>query len=120
VLVIIFDRTLLSTLDHCVTPFGRRLLREWLARPLLLKESIKQRQMAVKDLKVSCRSLPSLKIRVLLSPLLCSLMSIIWTLALIPIALCQGVALDAVSRFKKEMARVPDLERALARLHASR
>ena len=39
---------------------------------------------------------------------------------LIPITLRQGVALDAVSRFKKEMARVPDLERALARLHASR
>lgn len=43
--------TLLAKLDHCVTPFGRRLLRAWLARPLLLEESIRQRQMAVKDLK---------------------------------------------------------------------
>jgi hypothetical protein len=26
--------TLLSVLDHCSTPFGRRRLRQWLCRPL--------------------------------------------------------------------------------------
>ncbi|KAH9551678.1 hypothetical protein CY35_09G025900 [Sphagnum magellanicum] len=43
--------TLLARLDHCATRFGRRLLRSWLARPLLQVKSIQQRQTAIKDLK---------------------------------------------------------------------
>lgn len=27
--------SLLSILDHCKTPFGRRLLRRWVSRPLV-------------------------------------------------------------------------------------
>jgi hypothetical protein len=48
-----YCRTLLARLDHCATRFGRRLLRSWLARPLLQVKSIQQRQTAIKDLKVS-------------------------------------------------------------------
>lgn len=28
------EGTLLSVIDRCVTPFGRRLLRQWVAEPL--------------------------------------------------------------------------------------
>lgn len=42
--------TLLGSLDHCVTPFGRRKLREWLCRPLVNVEDITRRQDAVSDL----------------------------------------------------------------------
>jgi len=111
----LLHRTLLAKLDHCTTPFGRRLLRGWLARPLLLEESIKQRQAAVRDLKVSCRSMSRLKYTVLFL-----FSNFISTMPLIHITFYQGVALDAVSRFKRELAGVPDLERALARLHANR
>lgn len=42
--------TLLGSLDHCVTPFGKRKLREWLCRPLFKTEDIFRRQDAVEDL----------------------------------------------------------------------
>ena len=42
--------TLLGSLDHCVTPFGKRKLREWLCRPLFKIEDIVRRQDAVQDL----------------------------------------------------------------------
>ena len=42
--------TLLGSLDHCVTPFGKRRLREWLCRPLYRVQDIQMRQNAVKDL----------------------------------------------------------------------
>lgn len=42
--------TLMGSLDHCVTPFGRRRLREWLCRPLFQIKDIKSRQDAVNDL----------------------------------------------------------------------
>eukprot|EP00897_Mesotaenium_endlicherianum_P000406 jgi/Mesen1/10366/ME000080S09758 len=44
--------TLLAQLDHCATPFGKRLLRTWLVRPLRRPEAIVERQTAVADLKV--------------------------------------------------------------------
>ncbi|MED6139637.1 hypothetical protein PIB30_085699 [Stylosanthes scabra] len=44
--------TLYSQLNHCVTAFGKRLLRAWLARPLCHIESIKERQEAIAGLKV--------------------------------------------------------------------
>ncbi|PNW83581.1 hypothetical protein CHLRE_05g235750v5 [Chlamydomonas reinhardtii] len=39
--------TLLSVLDHCTTPFGRRRLRQWLCRPLCRCGDIRLRQDAV-------------------------------------------------------------------------
>lgn len=45
-------RTLYSQLNHCVTAFGKRLLKTWLARPLYHVESIKARQGAVASLRV--------------------------------------------------------------------
>jgi DNA mismatch repair protein MSH6 len=42
--------TLLGSLDRCVTPFGKRKLREWLCRPLFRIKDIQMRQNAVKDL----------------------------------------------------------------------
>jgi len=42
--------TLLGALDHCVTPFGKRRLREWLCKPLFVINEIQARQGAVKDL----------------------------------------------------------------------
>lgn len=35
--------SLLSTLDQCKTPFGRRLLRQWLSRPLGRVSEIRER-----------------------------------------------------------------------------
>ncbi|KAL1312736.1 hypothetical protein HN51_039337 [Arachis hypogaea] len=43
--------TLYSQLNHCVTAFGKRLLRAWLARPLCHIELIKDRQEAIAGLK---------------------------------------------------------------------
>ncbi|KAH7516977.1 hypothetical protein FEM48_Zijuj09G0013300 [Ziziphus jujuba var. spinosa] len=42
--------TLYAQLNHCVTAFGKRLLKTWLARPLYHVESIKERQEAVGSL----------------------------------------------------------------------
>ncbi|KAG2424293.1 hypothetical protein HXX76_014671 [Chlamydomonas incerta] len=42
--------TLLSVLDHCTTPFGRRRLRQWLCRPLCRCADIALRQDAVAGL----------------------------------------------------------------------
>ncbi|KAF7804917.1 DNA mismatch repair protein MSH6 [Senna tora] len=39
--------TLYAQLNHCVTAFGKRLLKTWLARPLYHLEKIKERQEAV-------------------------------------------------------------------------
>ncbi|TQD84158.1 hypothetical protein C1H46_030248 [Malus baccata] len=44
-------RTLYAQLNHCITGFGKRLLRTWLARPLYHAELIKQRQDAVASLQ---------------------------------------------------------------------
>ncbi|KAI5077327.1 hypothetical protein GOP47_0007151 [Adiantum capillus-veneris] len=43
--------SLFAQLDHCVTAFGRRLLRQWIVRPLLRLDAIVDRQNAVEDLK---------------------------------------------------------------------
>ncbi len=42
--------TLVSVLDHCSTPFGRRRLRQWLTRPLFSVDEIVRRQDAVEAL----------------------------------------------------------------------
>ena len=36
--------TLFQVLDHCASPYGRRLLRKWVSRPLARCEAIKRRQ----------------------------------------------------------------------------
>ncbi|PRQ21660.1 putative DNA mismatch repair protein MutS [Rosa chinensis] len=73
--------TMYAQLNHCVTAFGKRLLKTWLARPLYHVELIKERQDAVSSL--------------------------------------QGINLPHALEFRKAMARLPDMERLLARVFAS-
>ena len=42
--------TVFSTIDHCATPMGSRLLRRWLHHPLRHNDTIRQRQAGVKQL----------------------------------------------------------------------
>ncbi|XXG53994.1 hypothetical protein AAC387_Pa03g1985 [Persea americana] len=72
--------TLFAQLDHCVSAFGKRLLKNWLARPLCHLGSIMNRQDAIASLK--------------------------------------GVA-NASALFRRELSKLPDMERLLARLFAS-
>ena len=44
------EGTLLEALDHCVTPFGRRLFKQWLCAPLCNVDAINARLDAVEDL----------------------------------------------------------------------
>lgn len=44
------EGSLLAAVDHCVTPAGRRLLRQWLCRPLFRVSEIRKRQNAIADL----------------------------------------------------------------------
>jgi DNA mismatch repair protein MutS len=44
------EGSLLSILDHTVTPMGSRLLANWLANPLIQRENIEQRLSAVEEL----------------------------------------------------------------------
>ncbi|KAF8387740.1 hypothetical protein HHK36_026394 [Tetracentron sinense] len=73
--------TLCAQLNHCVTGFGKRLLKTWLARPLYHPGSIMERQDAVAGLR--------------------------------------GVNLPSALEFRKELSRLPDMERLLARLCAT-
>ncbi|MCD7449438.1 DNA mismatch repair protein msh6 [Datura stramonium] len=73
--------TLYAQINHCITAFGKRMLRSWLARPLYNPESIRERQDAVAGLK--------------------------------------GLNLPVVLEFRKELSRLPDMERLLARLFGS-
>ncbi|XAR61404.1 hypothetical protein NMG60_11035096 [Bertholletia excelsa] len=73
--------TLYAQLNHCVTAFGKRLLKTWLARPLYHLESIKERQDAIAGLK--------------------------------------GVNLSFAIEFRKDLSRLPDMERLLARIFAN-
>ncbi|XP_042476035.1 DNA mismatch repair protein MSH6 [Macadamia integrifolia] len=73
--------TLYAQLNHCVTAFGKRLLKNWLARPLYHAGSIRERQDAIAALK--------------------------------------GVNLPSTLEFRKDLSKLPDMERLLARLFAS-
>ncbi|WP_299024346.1 DNA mismatch repair protein MutS [uncultured Thermanaerothrix sp.] len=63
--------SLLSVLDYTVTPMGRRLLRQWLSKPLINPEAIRQRQDIIEyffirgilraDLRVRLRGLGDLE-----------------------------------------------------------
>ncbi|KAJ3677409.1 hypothetical protein LUZ60_003133 [Juncus effusus] len=75
------DGTLFAQLDHCVTPFGKRLLKRWIARPLYDRKLILQRQDAIAAFK--------------------------------------GEGLSYALEFRKEISRLPDLERLLSRLFGS-
>lgn len=44
------DRSLFSTLDHCCTKFGKRLLHYWLCSPSCESKVIKERQEAIQEL----------------------------------------------------------------------
>lgn len=43
--------SLFGFLDHCVTPFGKRLLKSWISHPLSNTAEIIKRQNAVHDLR---------------------------------------------------------------------
>ncbi|KAK3133294.1 hypothetical protein QOZ80_6AG0534770 [Eleusine coracana subsp. coracana] len=73
--------TLYGQLNHCVTGFGKRLLKRWIARPLFDRRAILQRQSAIATFK--------------------------------------GVGHDASIQFRKDLSRLPDMERLLARLFSS-
>lgn len=75
--------TLFAQIDHCITGFGKRLLRKWLVRPLRRPEPILERQDAIAELK--------------------------------------GTDVDFGSsiKFRKELTKLPDMERLLARLYSS-
>ncbi|XP_043720613.1 DNA mismatch repair protein MSH6 [Telopea speciosissima] len=73
--------TLYAQLNHCVTAFGKRLLKNWLARPLYHAGSIRERQDAIAGLK--------------------------------------GVNLPSMLEFRKDLSKLPDMERLLTRLFAS-
>ncbi|MEX2144569.1 MAG: DNA mismatch repair protein MutS, partial [Anaerolineales bacterium] len=59
--------SLLDVLDRCVTPMGRRLLRQWVSKPLLDLEKIRQRQAGVALLHAE--GLPRAELRAALKPL---------------------------------------------------
>ncbi|XP_015590285.1 probable DNA mismatch repair protein Msh6 [Cephus cinctus] len=44
------EGSLITTVDRCCTPFGKRLLREWICRPSCRKSVIIQRQEAITEL----------------------------------------------------------------------
>jgi DNA mismatch repair ATPase MutS len=52
ILMHILCRTLYGQLNHCVTGFGKRLLKRWIARPLYDCSAILQRQSAIATFKV--------------------------------------------------------------------
>ncbi|KAF8657666.1 hypothetical protein HU200_059821 [Digitaria exilis] len=73
--------TLYAQLNHCVTGFGKRLLKRWIARPLYDRRAILRRQSSIATFK--------------------------------------GVGHDYAIQFRKDLSRLPDMERLLARLFSS-
>uniref|UniRef100_A0A0E0M117 DNA mismatch repair protein n=1 Tax=Oryza punctata TaxID=4537 RepID=A0A0E0M117_ORYPU len=73
--------TLYAQLNHCVTGFGKRLLKRWIARPLYDRQAILQRQSAIATFK--------------------------------------GSGHECAIQFRKDLSRLPDMERLLARLFSS-
>ncbi|KAJ6941380.1 hypothetical protein NC651_007233 [Populus alba x Populus x berolinensis] len=55
------SRTLYAQSNHCVTAFGKRFLKTWLARPLYHLESVKDRWDAVASLRVCFQQLQGLR-----------------------------------------------------------
>uniref|UniRef100_A0ACD5YI65 Uncharacterized protein n=1 Tax=Avena sativa TaxID=4498 RepID=A0ACD5YI65_AVESA len=73
--------TLYEQLNHCVTGFGKRLLKRWIVRPLYNCKAILERQGAVTIFK--------------------------------------GVGHECAMQLRKDLSRLPDMERLLARLFSS-
>jgi DNA mismatch repair protein MSH6 len=49
------EGTLFSLLNHCQTPFGKRLFKRWVCHPLRSVEAIEQRLDAVEELSKKSR-----------------------------------------------------------------
>lgn len=49
-IIVFFSGTLYNYLDHCITPFGKRLLRNWICHPLQNIEEINKRLNVVEDM----------------------------------------------------------------------
>lgn len=75
------DGTLFTMLNRCISPFGKRMLRQWVCHPLADPKKINQRFDAVDALNAD------------------------------------GTIMD---RFTASLARLPDLERLISRVHAGR
>ncbi|AEO59871.1 hypothetical protein MYCTH_2308482 [Thermothelomyces thermophilus ATCC 42464] len=73
------EGTLFNLLNRCITPFGKRLLRQWVCHPLCSIEKINERLDAV-DMLNADRSI--------------------------------------LQQFSSQMAKMPDLERLISRIHA--
>jgi DNA mismatch repair protein MSH6 len=75
------DGTLFAMLNRCISPFGKRMLRQWVCHPLADPKKINQRFDAIDALNAD------------------------------------GTIMD---RFTASLARLPDLERLISRVHAGR
>ena len=75
------DGTLFTMLNRCISPFGKRMLRQWVCHPLADPKKINQRFDAIDALNAD------------------------------------GTIMD---RFTASLARLPDLERLISRVHAGR
>ena len=51
------EDTLFTTLDYCCTPFGKRLLQQWVCSPSCQLDVIKMRQVAINELLENCEML---------------------------------------------------------------
>ena len=54
--------TLFSTLDHTMTPMGRRLLRQWVVRPLVDIDAIQSRLRTVSEFKETLKSRTTIRL----------------------------------------------------------
>lgn len=75
------DGTLFTMLNRCISPFGKRMLRQWVCHPLADPKKVNQRFDAIDALNAD------------------------------------GTIMD---RFTASLARLPDLERLISRIHAGR
>lgn len=53
--------TLFELLNHCVTPYGKRMLRRWICYPLLRADRIRERQEVVKFFSENCFIMDSIR-----------------------------------------------------------
>eukprot|EP00798_Chlamydomonas_sp_ICE-L_P022858 gene22858-30031_t len=115
--------TLLGVLDHCSTPFGRRRLRQWLCRPLFRVGDITRRQDVVAELMGEASEAAG-KARKDMAELNRALGQLEFRVGDITrrqdvVAELMREASEAAGKAHKDMEGISDLERAIARLHAS-
>ncbi|KAB5527376.1 hypothetical protein DKX38_021223 [Salix brachista] len=109
--------TLYAQLNHCVTAFGKRLLKTWLARPLYHLESIKDRQDAVAGLRVFLVSSLGLAAMMLQVQGLRAATSS--KIAEGQDYFQMGVNEPMMLEFRKVLSKLPDIERLLARIFST-